>query len=340
MASHFMRKDSPYYWIRFKKPDRTWGQRSSGLRVATKGSLRKIHQMVAEETAKEQCESEDGASAWLNRWVPGWIEYRYTNPKSFSRCKNAWAHLSIFFAQRGVTHPSEVSYSLAHEYMRWRTSKEIAAKEERRPAAWNTGVMEVRVLGSIMQESLRRGMVVANPCAKLGLVKKNVTTKRVITREEEVLIFEEIRRRKLAGWMEECFLVAMKQGCRLSEVAVPMDQVNEKAGTITFNVKGGKQHTAPLHKSLLPLVKKAREENRERLVILPAQPSPRFGELFKDLKLDVCFHCTRVTVVTRLCEAGYSESQTMAYVGHASELVHALYRKMRPEAVAKLGDAL
>ena len=95
------------------------------------------------------------------------------------------------------------------------------------------------------------------------------------------------------------------------------------------------------YKDLLPLVKKARKEGRKTLVELPAQPSPRWIKFFKSIGLDdLCFHCTRVTVVTRLCEAGFSESQTMSYVGHTSELVHAVYRKMRPTAVAKLGDVL
>lgn len=341
MASHFIRKDSPFYWLRFRKADRTWGQRSSGVRIDAKGSLRKIHQMVAEETLKEQCEAEDGAGAWLGRWVPSWLEYRYRNRRSFVRCKNAWAHLSVFFEMRNVTHPSQVTYLLCHDYVKWRTNKDLAAKEERKVAAWNTAVMEMRVLGAIMQEALKRGLIIANPCAKLGLAKRDSKTKRVIAREEEALIYSEIRRLKKPEWMSECFLVAMKQGCRLMEVAVPMQQVNEKQMTITFNVKGGRQHTAPLHKDLLPLVKRARKEERERLVMMPPQASSCFTKLFRKLELDgLCFHCTRVTVVSRLCEAGFSESQTMAYVGHASELVHALYRKMRPGAVAKLGDVL
>lgn len=142
-------------------------------------------------------------------------------------------------------------------------------------------------------------------------------------------------------WMEESFLVAMRQGCRLREIQVPMDRIDVKGMVITFKVKGGKLHAAPLHKDLLPLVKKAKAEKRVCLVELPEQPSPRWQKFFNAIGLGhLCFHCTRVSVVTRLCEAGFSESQTMAYVGHASEAVHAVYRKMRPVAVAKLGDVL
>lgn len=337
MASFFERKDSPFYWIRFKRADDTWGARSSGIRKDAVGAAREISQLVAEETLKEEVFAGDGGSALFHRWVPGWIEYAYPNRFSKKRCMNAWAHLSMFFKEKAVTHPAEVSYALAHEYMRWRTQP----NEWRKRAAWNTALMEIRFLGAAMQECLRRGWVRANPCARLGLAKRDEKEKRAITREEEELIFQALRTRRLARWMEESFLVAMKQGCRMSEVQVPLDRIDEKTMTIVFRVKGGKLHAAPLHKDLLDLVKLARKEKRKVLVQLPAQPSPRWGEFFKSIGIeDLCFHCTRVTVVTRLCEAGFSESQTMAYVGHASVLTHSIYRKMRPKAVAALGSAL
>ena len=341
MASHYVRERSPYYWIRFRRVDGSWACRSSGIKIEAKGNLRKISQMVAEATAKESFETEDGATAMFSRWVPGWIGYKYTNRFSAARCRNAWAHISVFFKARRVLHPAEVNYVLCHDYVQWRTSKEESEKEGRKPAAWNTAVMEMRVMGAIMQESLRRGWVMANPCARLGMGKRDTREKRAISKAEEKWIFEEMERREKNAWMPEMFLVAMRQGCRMREVEVPMHLIDTKAMVITFKVKGGGMHAAPLHKDLLPLVKLARKEKRKVLVPLPAQPSPRWGEFFEAIGLEgLCFHCTRVTVVTRLCEAGFSESQTMAYVGHSSELVHALYRKMRPSAVAKLGDVL
>lgn len=342
MASHFVRKDSPYFWIRYRRLDGTWGQRSSGVRKDAEGVLRKIHQLVAEETAREVEGGSDAASLMFRRWVPGWINYKYVNLNSRNRCMNAWGHISVFFEMHRIGHPAEVTYAVAHQYVRWRTNTERAEAEGRRVGAWNTAVMEVRFMGAMMQECLQRGWVVANPCGRLGLAKRPAKEKWAISREEEALIFREMQARRLASpWMEEAFLVGMRQGCRLREVEVPLNRIDVKAMVITFKVKGGKLHAAPLHKDLLPLVARAKAEKREVLVKLPVSPSPRFAKFFNLVGLGhLCFHCTRVTVVTRLCEAGYSESQTMAYVGHASEAVHAIYRKMRPLAVAKLGDAL
>ena len=53
MASKYLRKGSPYYWIRFQKPDGTWGGKSSGIRVDGDGARRKIKQRIAEETMRE-----------------------------------------------------------------------------------------------------------------------------------------------------------------------------------------------------------------------------------------------------------------------------------------------
>ena len=336
MASYFRRKKSPFYWLRVKRPDGSWGNVSSGIRLDDPFGARKIGQRIVEETAREACVNGETGAAIFNRWVPHWFDYRYKNEWSKVRCVNAWANLGVFFAFRGITHPAEITYAVCHEYVRWRTKP-----GERKPAGWNTAVMEVRVLGAVMQEALRRGFVPVNPCGRLGLAKQEAKGKRAITRAEEAMIFEKLAAKPQATWMYEAFLVAMRQGCRLREVQVPMERIDTRNMVITFKVKGGRLHSAPLHPDLLRLVKKAQAEKRPRLVELPKAASPRWWRFFHEVGLpDVCFHCTRVTVVTRLCEAGFSESQTMAYVGHASELVHALYRKMRPSAVAALCAAL
>jgi integrase len=341
MASHFPRKDSPYYWIRYQKADLTWGSKSSGVRRDSEGGLRKIEQRVAEITAKESVLKNEGGGAMFRVWVPSWLDYQYKNAGTKKRYQNAWAQLKIFLDDAGVLHPGEVTYALCHKYMRWRQNPEVAKKNRARVAAWNTALLELRVLGAVMQEAVRREIISVNPCAKLGIPRINQSEKREITREEEESIMAQLEEKPISKWMAEAFLVGMRQGCRLSEVKVPMGNVNEEAGLITFRAKGGKIHTAPLHEDLSDLVARARAEKREHLVELPPNASVRFGTFFRRKGyVGLCFHCTRVTVVTRLCRAGFSESQTMAYVGHSTALVHAIYAKLKAPDVAHLGKAL
>lgn len=333
MASYFVKKRSPFYYIRYRKPDGTWTDKSSGIRVAHQGGLRRIRTMVAEYSAREQEQRDEGCGTLFSEWVVSWIDYNYDNPKTATRYHNAWTWIAAFFVIKGIIHPNEVTYQLCHEYMRWRTQKAP------RTCSWNTALTELRVLGAVEQEAVRRGYILVNPCARLRLGRKNTKQKREITSAEIEQIEELLK--DAPQWMQDSWTIGIKQGCRLSECAVPLDQIDLEAGTITFNAKGGKKHTAPLHAKLEPITTKARQRGSVKLVDFPIHPSKCWCQWFKNNGFEgLSFHCLRVTVVTRLARAGYSESQTMEYVGHASEMVHSIYRKLRPADLRHLGDAL
>jgi integrase len=339
MASYYRKAKSPFYWLRLRQVDGTWKDVSSGIRMQTPGALRKIQQRVAQETAREERQRNDGSDAMLRNWVPRWIGYHYKNEKSAHRALNAWAHLSTFFKLRGVLHPEEVSYGLCHDYMKWRTDEEACIEQGRRLGNWNTALTEVRVLGTIMQEAVAQGWVIANPCARLRLGRKNVKEKRPIERDEQAVIEAALKAKP--QWMQDAWLVGIKQGCRLSEVQVPLDQINVPNRVIPFRVKGGKIHPAPLHEDLLPLIERRRKEGADLLVELPPSPSKEWVNFFRSVGYeDLSFHCLRVTVITRFAQAGVTAEKAMQYVGHCTEMAHAIYRKLRPRDVASLGDLL
>lgn len=338
MASFYRKKGSPYYWMRVKRADGTWADVSSGVRADALGAVRKIEQKVAEETAREARMSQE-SRALMRLWVPGWLGYHYVNGKSRARAMNAWAHLSAFFALRRVHHPEEVTYRLCHEFMAWRTDAEACKREGRRVGNWNTALTELRILGTIMQEALSQGWIVSNPCSRLRLGRKDVKEKRAIERDEEARIEEALK--SAPQWMQDCWLVGIKQGCRLAEVRVRMADISERQMVIPFRVKGGKIHPAPLHRDLLPLIARRREEGAEFLVDLSPSPSKDWVNFFNRLGMPgLSFHCLRVTVITRLALADVTAEKAMQYVGHCSEMVHAIYRKLRPKDVASLGDFL
>ena len=294
--------------------------------------------MVAQESALEAQCSDDGSDALFNRWVPGWIKYKYTNLSTRTRTEICWTVLSQFLTEKKIFHPQEVTYQLCHDYAQWR----VVGADGRKEVNLNTAKTELKRLSSIMGESVARGWVQYNPCHHLRMGYVASKEKRAISREEEAEIFTKLKGngKTFYPWMADAFLVGMRQGCRLAEVEIPLDKIDTDRMVVKFKTKGGRFHAAPLHKDLLPLVIRARAEKQDVLVRLGGSASVRFCNLFKEMGLKLCFHCTRVTVVSRLCEAGFSESQTMAYVGHSSTLVHALYRKMRPVAVSQLCDAL
>lgn len=139
--------------------------------------------------------------------------------------------------------------------------------------------------------------------------------------------------------MSVAFEIAIHQGCRLSETAMPLTQIDLQRKTIMFVAKGrnGKKHvfTTRLHDGLHPLIESLIEAGGTRTCDLPVMASKEFHFFFKKIGMkDVCFHCTRVTVVTRMARAGVPISIAMAYVGHASETIHRIYQKLQPADAA------
>lgn len=339
MASYYRKPRSPYYWMRVKRPNGNWTNVSSGIRVDSPGSLRKVQQRVAQESAKENRQADDGSKAFLRNWVPQWIGYHYTNRFSSARAMNAWAHLSAYFKLKGILHPEEVTYGLCHEYMKWRTDAEACATEGRRLGNWNTALTELRVLGTIMQEALAQQWIIANPCARLRLGRKDVKEKSAIERDEQEDIEEKLK--TAPQWMQDSWLVGIKQGCRLSEARIPMESVSLEKMVIPFRVKGGKIHPAPLHRDLIPLIRRRREAKEAWLVDIPPNASKLWNQWFTNHGYPhLSYHCLRVTVITRFALANHTAEKAMQYVGHCSEMVHAIYRKLRPKDVAQLGDCL
>ena len=336
MASFYIRPDSAFYWLKIRRPDGTWGAKSSGVRRDVVGAMRKVKELVAKESLRElQCDTSGNAHRF-DSWVPSFITQKYPKKKTAERYLNAWSAITTYLAYREIISPAQVTYKLCTDYPTFRTN---APKQLMRSRSWNTALTELKVFSAILQESVRRGYIPANPCTRLGLKRQPPKQKAEINEEERLLIESQLETRAI--WMRDCFLVAMRQGCRLAETAVRLASIDTKAGTISFDAKGGRIHTAPLHKDLLPLVERARAEKRKTLVELPDYPAKKWHQFFRSIGLPhLSFHCTRVTVVTKLARSGAPIYQTKAYVGHASDTVHAVYQRLSPVDVRHLGGVL
>lgn len=338
MASYYQRRGSPYYWIRFKQPDGRWHSKSSGIKVGLPNSEARVARICVEMTGKEKAMTLERGSAF-DAWVPEWMAYKYRNPKTLHRYQNAWVALTTYFRQRRMDHPAQVTYQVCHDFLRWRSDAELARQEDRRVVRWNTALTEVRVLGAVMQEAVRRGYVAANPTARLGATRRDTAQKREITPDEIAAI--EAALPKQPVWMQDSWVVYMRQGCRLSEAEVPLERIDEATGTITFRLKGGKLHTTALHPDVAAIAQRRRKQEAEVLVELPPSPSKEWINFFRSLGIEgISIHCTRVTAITRLARAGLPEVQTKEFIGHCSDEVHAIYRRFNAADLAHVARAL
>jgi integrase len=328
MAHEIKTTGSAYAGVSWRGEDGRRHRKSTGIRKDAPEAARLVAAELARLRKVEAASPLDATPGAFQRWVPRWLA-RLENEHTRTRYTNAWNALIPFLESRQLRHPGGVRYRHAREWMDWRTGDQGGGR------AWNTAIVELRVLAAIMQEAVRREFVGANPLQKLGLKRRAGKVKPEISADEEKVIVAECIRRSggTDAWMGRAFLVAMRHGCRLSETDVPLADVDTVRSTIYFGkTKGRKVRVTGAHPDVVALAKRRKKEKATTLVGLPSTcPGKRFLMMLRSIGLPhLCFHCTRVTVVTRLARAGVPLSQAMEFVGHGSSEVHAIYRRYQP----------
>jgi len=339
MASSFVRGDSPVYYLRVKNPNGTWGKVRTCIRRDDPDGSRKLKMALGEaEAAEAKLLQAQGVEPEMRGWgwVAGYLLSHYDNPETLRRVRNCWAAVSVFLDYRGLTEPALITHAHGHDYVGWRQKPPAGTVKARHR---NTALTEIKIWGGIMQHAVRCGMIVANPLYRLGIRRQRPKVKPEITLEEQAFIQEKLAMQP--EWMQESFFIAMKQGCRRDQCCVPMKDIDTEEMTIRFPEQKGRSHTAPLHPDLLPLVERRRSEGAEMLVRYPSLVSGRWTKFFRQIRLPhICFHSTRVTVVTRLLRDDWTPALVMQYIGHSSELVNMIYRRLKAPDCAKLGRSL
>ena len=247
-----------------------------------------------------------GVEAW-SVWALDYIRFRYRkSPLTLNRGRNAWKPLHEFMELNAIRVPRAFDYRHVEMYLSWR---ERQKRHCGKPIARNTAITELKFLGVLMREAQRRGYIEQNPCMQMGLKRDPAREKPEMTDVEITIIRaklnELITKDPGKEWMRTCFEIAIHQGCRLRETPVPVQWVDLDRRTISFRAKGGKIFTTALHPGLIPLIKGLKTAGKTFTCEMPRLASKDWHFFFKDLKLPhLCFHCTRVTVITRLARRG------------------------------------
>lgn len=272
-------------------------------------------------------------------WVEPWLREAYRRrTRTLDRYLGAWKFLRHFLAEQKVPLPRLLSYAHVLAFVEWRQQQE--KRSGRRPSR-NTALLDVRVLSQVMREAIRRGFASINHAANIGLSRDDSREKPEILDDELATIRAALTAPERPAWMRIAFEVALHQGCRLRETAVDFRDIDLARDMITFRAKGGKVFGTRLHPGLKPLLVQMKADGALRTCTLPALPSKHWWEFFRKVGLShLCFHCTRVTCVTRMARAGVPIQQAMAYVGHASELIHRVYQRLKPQDLSACVAAL
>lgn len=278
-------------------------------------------------------------------WADAWLRERYHDKeKTLTSYLGAWKFLSFFLHERKIFLPRLLQYRDVVEFVRWRESQ--IKKRSGKRVSRNTALHNVKVLSRLMREAVRRGFAQGNPCVKLSedVPPTRPPEKPEYTDEEIALVRAELARRAKIGrpseWMPIAFEIALHQGCRLSATQIDFKDVDWKRWTVTFHEKGGQVFTVPVHPAIRPLFLRLRAQGRQHSCILPRFASRIFSRVLRAIGLPHCFHCTRVSVITRMARGDVSEQKAMAYVHHGSWAIHRIYSRLRAADVTGVADAL
>lgn len=324
-----------FFWIRRQGISGEVVRESLGIPVDSEGGRLRARKKAAHWTAKELGGMGPKERRHWGAWVPEYLKTRYSkkSPLSLDRANAAWEKISLFLTEQEILFASALTYRTAGLYVDWR----ITGGKDRKAVNRNTAVTEFVFFRVVTKEALRREYSDIDPCRQIEVSMGPKKVKREITLDDQAKI--EAALSDGPEWMREHWLVLMRQGIRCREAAVPLDRIDEKNGTIMFRLKGGRDFVAPLHKDLLPLVAKAREENRPVLVPNMLHAPKYWYMLFHRLGMPYSVHCTRVTVITRLLRAKHTIADVCGYIGHTAE-VNVIYRRINHNDVRSLGDAL
>jgi Phage integrase family len=284
------------------------------------------------------------ATGWA--WVPAWIDQRYgNNEPSLIKHQNQWNFLSAFFHEHQVHAPTAVTRDHALKYITWRCA--LKKEKSKRTVGRNTALADLRWAGTLLREAMEREAINRNPWDRLGFERDEVKERPELLDEHIAIIRAKLRSKP--EWMQRSFEIAINTGLRFSETRIRLAHIDRDTKTALIEKpKGGKKraYSIPIPAALKPMLS-ASKANRETHTWTVSGEDRAFtglawSKFFHELNLGIgyCFHCTRVTFISRGARAGIPEHVMMKLVNHASSEIHRIYRRVSVSDVAQYVDRI
>jgi integrase len=335
MASLYKRSGSPFFWLEYTDLTAKRRQESTKLRYDLVADVRKARALCREMASEEKTRMAND-ERW-GRWVVPYLSERYINePRTLDRYLNCWKNVSVlpnvFGLRRPIPEQVHFPRQLTRQHLRdyvlqWRQESHVEVGCYK--ASKNTALLEVAILRILIHEAIQLGFVTVNPCEKLHIKPDKPPKKPRITDIEHDRIVAALRDEP--EWMRISYMIAWEQGCRFSETSLPLSDVHLDRMVIGFRTKGYKSTVAefPLSPKLVPLFKRMKAEGRVATFKIPPMAGKVWWRFFRRLGLGhLCFHCTRVTFITRCYEAGVPREAVMRLVGHSTYAAHEIYPRL------------
>lgn len=339
MANLYKRAGSCYWWMKSTGHDGRQVRWSTKFRVDSPQGTRKAQAAAHEQTAKELRRGGQASTGRWDKWVEKFLLLRYGgSPKTHLRYSIAWRNVRRFLEARRLRTPSEITYEHAMDFLEWRQVSHQGRGSF--AVCQNTALTELRVLGVIMGEAVRRDYTERNPVLRIGIKRQPCRTKPAIPDEHLAAILQALETEP--EWMRVCFTIGMHTGLRLNETRLWLPNVDTERRTIGLDApKGGaaRAFTIPYDApELAALLVRLKAERGEAWAFdWPANlPSKVWFLFFRRVAAALglpcySFHCLRVSFITRGAKAGIPENMMQKLVNHAGTTVHRAYQRLSIE---------
>jgi len=335
ILSTYTRKDSPWIWLQFATgPGEKKQYRKTAIRKDDSHRKRKIATALRDleaELLASGAGTTDSKDGW--GWVERYLRGRYSSADSAETLKvylKQWRPLHEYMEDSEIVAPAMFERGHAYEYLDWRCSqvKEKSGKN----VSHNTARGEIKLLGLILDEAVERKFLAKNPARRLGIKPDDPALKPEITKAEELVI-----RQALAdehAWMQLAFHIGISTGLRRQDCRIARAAVRWESDDILIEKpKGGRarEFAIPIYEKIRGELNELRDSGRPFLFDIPEEvwsPSMAWRKFFDRLGMPhLCFHCTRVTFITRGMRAGIPETVMMKMVNHGSKLISRIYQR-------------
>jgi integrase len=334
MASTYLRKDSPFIWIRYKSADGKWKNANSGYRKDNPSDRRQAKLLAQEKSLQEATvRVQQPERSVFSAWVPQWLEQRWGKGSALTlrKYRGWWDNLSKYLASVGASTPATVNRETVLNYVSYR---------EGVGASRNSVLGEVSFLGQVLNEAIKRDYCRSNVARNLGLSRTEQVHKTPWTAEQ---IDKAIAAAEPYSWIEAVLLLGKYQASRLAQAEVPLSAIDLKRGVIRWPssvMKQGKSFVQSIDPEFLPalnrIVERRREQGKATLADLPKDPSPslHLRRFLDGIGLQgLSAHGLRVSWVTRAALSGIPLAVTMQFTNHSDRLVHQVYTQILADDV-------
>lgn len=349
ILSSFEKKDSPFVWAQFaarrgeKKRYRRLDVRKDDPEKRERIRMA-LHQLEGELLAERCFNPIDSGSGW--GWVESFIATRWGATSETGKVYlKQWASIADFFSGNRISGPSTLVRQDCFGYVDWRTAQ--VKYRSGKHIAKNTAIGELKLLGMVMDEAVLRGMARENPSRRLKIEREESAEKPEISEEEEDAIRGALKE-TCPQWMQLSFHIGISTGLRQGECRINAAQVRwSDEQVIIERPKGGRSRgfAIPIYDAIRNDLLEMRSSRRPTLYDIPKSDaeiqSIIWRRFFDRIGMPhICFHCTRVTFITRGMRAGIPESVMMKMVNHASSLISRIYQRWTSDDVRRYAGLL